>query len=84
MLHGHGRLYTSRKTRIFLSKLSDVEARFETFNYEVERQLPVGKNKKVIRLKRVKLHGRIIMKFIALRPEMYSYLTDDGYVDEKT
>lgn len=30
-----------------------------------------------------KLGGRVMKEFVALRPEMYSYLTDNGYVDKK-
>ena len=27
--------------------------------------------------------GRVMKEFVALRPEMYSYLTDNGCVDKK-
>lgn len=30
-----------------------------------------------------KLGGRVMKEFVALRPEMYSYLADNGYVDKK-
>lgn len=30
-----------------------------------------------------KLGGTVMKEFVALRPEMYSYLTDNGYVDKK-
>ena len=46
-------------------------------------QFPQRKNKKVIELMKVKLRGRIMKEFVALRPEIYSYLTDKGYVDKK-
>ena len=26
------------------------------------------------------LNGKMIKKFVALRPKIYSYMTDDGYV----
>ena len=29
------------------------------------------------------LGGRIMKKYVALRPNMYTYLTDDGHVNEK-
>ena len=41
------------------------------------------KNKKVIELMKDRLGGTVMKEFVALRPEMYSYLTDNGYVDKK-
>ena len=53
------------KTNDFYEDIaSDVE---NTSNYEVNRPLPTGKNKKVI----------------TLRPKTYSFLTDDGKEDKK-
>ena len=57
---------------------SDVENRFDTSNYEVNRPLPTGKNKKVIGLMKDELGGKIITEFVTLRPKTYSFLTDDG------
>ena len=61
----------------------DVENRFDTSNYEVNRLLPMGKNKKVIGLMKDELGGKIIMEFVTLRPKTYSFLTDDGKEDKK-
>ena len=66
----------------------DVEKRFDTSNYEFEcnsndRPLPIGKNKKVIQLMKGELRGKIMAEFVALRPETYSYLMDDGSNDKK-
>ena len=61
----------------------DVENRFDTSNYEVNRPLPTGKNKKVIGLTKDELGGKIIMEFVTLRPKTYSFLTDDGKEDKK-
>ena len=61
---------------------SDVENRFDTSNYEVNRPLPTGKNKKVIGLMKDKLGGKIITEFVK-RPKTYSFLTDDGKEDKK-
>ena len=47
-----------------------------TSNYELERPLPRGKNKKVIELIKDELGGKIMIEFAALRSETYSYLTD--------
>ena len=62
---------------------SDVKKRFDTSNYEVNRPLPTGKNKKQIRLMKDELGGKIMTKIIALRPKAYSYLTDDCEEDKK-
>ena len=57
--------------------------RFDTSNYEVNRSLPTGKNKKVIGLMKDELGGKIITEFVTLRPKMYSFLADDGKEDKK-
>ena len=62
---------------------SDVENRLDTSNYEVNRPLLMGRNKKVIGLMKDELGGKIITEFITLRPKTYSYLTDDGKEDKK-
>ena len=72
------------KTEDFCKDIAnDVEKRFDTSNYEVDRPLPTGKNKKVIGLMKDELGGRIITEFVALRPKTYSYLTDDLKEDKK-
>ena len=72
------------KTEDFYKDIAnDVEKRFDTSNYEVDRPLPTGKNKKVIGLMKDELGGRIITEFVALRPKTYSYLTDDCKEDKK-
>ena len=62
---------------------NDAENRFDTSNYEVNRPLPMGRNKKVIGLMKDELGGKIITEFVFLRPKTYSYLTDDGKNDKK-
>ena len=62
---------------------NDVENRFDTSNYEVNRPLPTGKNKKIIGLMKDELGGKIITEFATLRPKTYSFLTDDGKEDKK-
>ena len=72
------------KTNDFYEDItSDVENRFDTSNYEVNRPLPMGKNKKVIGLMKDELGGKIITEFVTLRPKTYSFLTDDGKEDKK-
>ena len=72
------------KTNDFYKDIaSDAENRFDTSNYEVNRPLPIGKNKKVIGLMKDELGGKIITEFATLRPKTYSFLTDDGKEDKK-
>ena len=62
---------------------NDVKNRFDTSNYEVNRPLPMGKNKAIIGLMKDELGGKIITEFVNLRPKTYSYLTEDGKEDKK-
>ena len=72
------------KTEDFYEDIAnDVEKIFDTSNYEVNRPLPTGKNKKVIGLMKDELGGKIITEFITLKPKTYSYLTDDCKEDKK-
>ena len=72
------------KTNDFYKDIAnDVEKRFNTSNYEVNKPLPTGKNKKVIGLMKDELGGKIITEFVTLRPKTYSYSTDDGKEDKK-
>ena len=72
------------KTEDFYKGIAnDVEKRFDTSNYEVNRPLPIGKNKKVTGLIKDELGGKIMTEFVALRPKTYSYLKDDCKVDKK-
>ena len=51
MLHGYGQLLVNVKLEnIYADLAEDVEEKFETSNYEVERPLFRGKNKKAIEL----------------------------------
>ena len=72
------------KTEDFYKDIAnDVEKRFDMSNYEVDRPLPTGKNKKVIGLMKHELGGKIITEFVTVRPKTYSYLTDDGKEDKR-
>ena len=72
------------KTEDFYKDIArDVENRFDTSNYKVNRPLPTGKNKKVIGLIKDELEGKNITEFVTLRPKTYSYLTDDCKEDKK-
>ena len=70
------------KTNDFYRDIStDVKKRFDTSNYEINRPLPTGKNKKVIGLMKDELGGKMVTEFVTLRPKTYSYSTDDGKKD---
>ena len=72
------------KTEDFYKDIADdVEKIFDTSNYEVDRPLPTGKNKKVIGLMKDELGGNIMTEFVVLTPKTYSYLTDDYEEDKK-
>ena len=74
----------SIKTNDFCEDIAnDIEKRFDTSNYETNRPLPIGKNKKVIGLMKDELGEEIITEFVTLRPKTYSYLTDDGKENKK-
>ena len=58
------------KTEDFYKEFAnDVEKRFDTSNYEINRPLPTGKNKKEIGLMKDELRGKIMTEFVALRPK---------------
>ena len=70
------------KTEDFYKDIADdVEKRFDTSNYEVDRPLPTGKNK-VIGLMKDELNGRIMTEFVALRPKTYAYQIYDYNDDD--
>ena len=70
------------KTNDFYKDIAnDVEKRFD--NYECNRPLPIGKNKKVIGLMKDELGGKVITEFVILRSKTYSYSTEDGKEDKK-
>ena len=69
------------KTEDFFEDISnDVEKWFYTSNYDIndKRPLPIGKNKKIPGLFKDELGGKIIIEVVAIGPNTYAYLTDDG------
>ena len=84
------------KTEDFYADIvNDVEERFDTSGYVPDgyyvprttvwshHPLPIGKNKKVIRLMKDELGGTIMTEFVSLRPKLYSYKKLDGLEDKK-
>ena len=51
---------------------NDVQSRFDTSGYNVDRPLPIGLNKKVIGLMKDELGGSIMTEFVGPRPKPYS------------
>ena len=68
---------------IYKDIAEDVKTRFDTSNYELDRPLQKGKNKKVIGIMKDELGGKIMKEFVGLRPKAYSYLIDNGSNDKK-
>ena len=67
---------------IYKGIAEEVETRFNTSNYKLERPLPKRNNKKVIGLMKDKLRWKTIKKFVGLRAKTYIYLIDDGRTDK--
>ena len=60
-------LFMKKTTNIQKDIAEDVETKFDTSNYELDRPLPKGKNKKVIGLMKDELHEQIVEDFVGLR-----------------
>ena len=69
---------------IFKGVPEDVETRFHTSNFELDKPLLNGKNKKVIGLMKNELGGQIMKELVGLRARTYSYLKDNNNEDKKT
>ena len=52
---------------IYKDIAEDVETRFDTSNYELDKPLPKGKNEKVIGLMKDELGRKIMTTFVGLR-----------------
>ena len=68
---------------IYKDIAEDVETRFDTSNYRLDRPLPKIKNKKVIGLMKDELGGKTMIKFVGLRAKAYNYLIDEGSKNKK-
>ena len=74
-----GSVIINVKTKDFYKDISEnVVERFDTSNYIHDRPLPMCVNKKVLGLMKDELGGGIITEFVALRPKVYSYKTEDN------
>ena len=61
-----------QKDDIYKDIAEDTETRFGTSNFEINKKLPKGKNKKVIGLIKNELGGQIIEEFVGLRAKTIS------------
>ena len=68
---------------VYKDIVDDVKKGLDTSNYEINRPMPLGKNKSVIGLMKDELGGKIMTELVARRPKTYSYLMDDGNSDKK-
>ena len=68
----------------YIDIAEDVQTRFNTLNYELDRPLCKEKNKNVVGLMKDELGGKIMIEFVGLRAKTYNYLIDDGSKDRKT
>ena len=83
VLYGYRCFTASIKTDdIYKDIVEDVETRFDTSNYEFDLCL-TEKIKKVIKLMRDKLGGKIMTKFFRLKTQTFSYLVTDDSEEKK-
>ena len=68
---------------IYKDFAEDVETRFDTSNFEIDRPLPKRKKKKVIGLIKDELGGQIVKEFVGLKAKTYNYLKDNNDEDKK-
>ena len=66
-------IYVIEIDGFYKDKGDNVKDRFDMSGYNDNRQLPIGKNKKIVRLMKDELGGGIMKEFITLRPKMYAY-----------
>ena len=69
---------------IYQDVSQDIETRFDTSNYELDKPLTKRKNKKVIGLINDELGEQIMTEFVGLRAKTYIYLIHDCSEDEKS
>ena len=68
---------------IYVGFAKDVELRFDTSNYKLDRPLPREESKKVIGLMKDELCGKVITNLVTLKLKTYSYLTENDDESEK-
>ena len=81
-LYGYRLIVHIKRDDICKSIAEDVETKCDTLNYELNRPLEKGKNKKVIGVMKDELGENIMKEFFGLRAKTYSYL-DNSSEDKK-
>ena len=59
---------------IYKDIAEDVETRFDSSTFEIDRPLPKGKYKKLIGLMKEKFGGKSTKEFVGLKAKAYNYL----------
>ena len=83
MLYGYSVIVYIKTDDIDKDIAEDVETRFDTSNYELNRTLPKRKDKKFIGVMKDKLGEKIIKEFVGLRTKTYSYFIHDSSAEKK-
>ena len=68
---------------IYKDIAKNVETRFDTSNFEIDRPLPKGKNNNLTEVMKDELCGQVIKEFVRLITKTYSYLKDNNDEDKK-
>ena len=68
---------------IYKTVAEDVETRFDTSNFELDRAVPKEKKKDDIELMKDELGRKIMKELFGLRAKTYSYLKDNTDEDKK-
>ena len=80
-----GRFIVHVKTEDIYKDIAEAaETKFDPSNFEIDRLLSEGKNKKIIELMEDELGAKIVKEFAGLRTKTYSYLKDSNDEDKKT
>ena len=67
---------------IYTDVSKNIETKFDPSNYKLWRRLPQGKKKEVIALIKDVLGGKVVTKFVGLRPNMHSSVTYEDCNDK--
>ena len=79
-------VYHIKMEDFYIYITGDVKERFDTSGYDKtdSRPMPIGLNKKVIKLMKDALGGKIMTEFVALRPKLYAYSKLDNKEDKRS